>query len=100
MGIANLFFFVEPLADWHYVEMTDRRTKLDYATDGSRNELGDERRPIELGREVDDGQQLDWRVQHPGSPYRLSCFASKKHEPGPGGGDRVDGAKARLIRAP
>lgn len=31
LGTANLFFFVEPLAGWRHVEMTERRTKLDYA---------------------------------------------------------------------
>jgi hypothetical protein len=31
LGTANLFFFVEPLAGWRHVEMTDHRTKLDYA---------------------------------------------------------------------
>jgi hypothetical protein len=31
LGTANLFFFVEPLAGWRHVEMTERRTKIDYA---------------------------------------------------------------------
>jgi DDE superfamily endonuclease len=31
LGTANLFFMVEPLAGWRHVEMTERRTKLDYA---------------------------------------------------------------------
>src|SRR5579871_1922284 len=31
LGTANLFFLVEPAAGWRHVEMTDRRTKLDYA---------------------------------------------------------------------
>ncbi|BCL83802.1 hypothetical protein ccbrp13_62670 [Ktedonobacteria bacterium brp13] len=31
MGTANLFFMVELLAGWRHVEMTERRTKLDYA---------------------------------------------------------------------
>ena len=31
LGTANLFFFVEPLTGWRHVEMTDHRTKLDYA---------------------------------------------------------------------
>jgi hypothetical protein len=31
LGTANLFFMVEPLAGWRHVEMTDRRTKRDYA---------------------------------------------------------------------
>ena len=31
MGTANLFFMVEPLAGWRHVEVTERRTKLDYA---------------------------------------------------------------------
>ncbi len=31
LGTANLFFFVEPLAGWRHVEMTEHRTKLDYA---------------------------------------------------------------------
>jgi len=31
LGTANLFFFVEPLSGWRHVEMTDQRTKLDYA---------------------------------------------------------------------
>ncbi|WP_420795783.1 IS630 family transposase [Ktedonobacter racemifer] len=31
LGTANLFFFVEPLAGWRHVEMTQRRTKIDYA---------------------------------------------------------------------
>lgn len=31
LGTANLFFMVEPLAGWRLVEMTDRRTKRDYA---------------------------------------------------------------------
>jgi DDE superfamily endonuclease len=28
---ANLFFFVEPLRGWRHVEMTEHRTKIDYA---------------------------------------------------------------------
>src|SRR5256885_9538760 len=31
LGTANLFFFVEPLSGWRHVEMTERRTKIDYA---------------------------------------------------------------------
>jgi hypothetical protein len=31
LGTANLFFMVEPLAGWRHVEMTERRTRLDYA---------------------------------------------------------------------
>jgi hypothetical protein len=31
LGTANLFFFVEPLFGWRHVEMTGRRTKIDYA---------------------------------------------------------------------
>jgi len=31
LGTANLFFFVEPLTGWRHVEMTDHRTKIDYA---------------------------------------------------------------------
>lgn len=31
LGTANLFFMVEPLTGWRHVEMTERRTKLDYA---------------------------------------------------------------------
>jgi hypothetical protein len=31
LGTANLFFMVEPLAGWRHVEMTERRTKRDYA---------------------------------------------------------------------
>ena len=31
LGTANLFFFVEPLAGWRHVEMTEQRTKIDYA---------------------------------------------------------------------
>lgn len=30
-GVANLFMFFEPLATWRHVEVTDRRTALDYA---------------------------------------------------------------------
>lgn len=30
-GVCNLFMFVEPLAGWRHVEVTNRRTKLDYA---------------------------------------------------------------------
>jgi len=30
-GVCNLFMFVEPLAGWRHVEVTERRTKLDYA---------------------------------------------------------------------
>ena len=30
-GVSNLFMFVEPLAGWRHVEVTDRRTKQDYA---------------------------------------------------------------------
>ena len=30
-GVCNLFMFSEPLAGWRHVEVTDRRTKLDYA---------------------------------------------------------------------
>ncbi len=31
LGTANLFFFVEPLSGWRHVEMTEQRTKIDYA---------------------------------------------------------------------
>ena len=31
LGTANLFFMVERLSGWRHVEMTERRTKLDYA---------------------------------------------------------------------
>lgn len=31
LGTANVFFFVEPLTGWRHVEMTERRTKIDYA---------------------------------------------------------------------
>lgn len=31
LGTANLFFMLEPLAGWRQVEMTERRTKRDYA---------------------------------------------------------------------
>lgn len=30
-GVSNLFMFSEPLAGWRHVEVTDRRTKPDYA---------------------------------------------------------------------
>ncbi|MEM9941589.1 MAG: IS630 family transposase [Planctomycetota bacterium] len=30
-GVANLFMLFEPLAGWRYVEVTDRRTKVDFA---------------------------------------------------------------------
>jgi DDE superfamily endonuclease len=30
-GMCNLFMFLEPLGAWRHVEVTDRRTKLDYA---------------------------------------------------------------------
>jgi hypothetical protein len=30
-GTRNLFFFVEPLAGWRHVRVTERRTKADYA---------------------------------------------------------------------
>ena len=30
-GVNNLFMFVEPLAGWRHVEVTERRTKQDYA---------------------------------------------------------------------
>ena len=30
-GVCNLFMLSEPLAGWRHVEVTDRRTKLDYA---------------------------------------------------------------------
>ena len=30
-GVKNLFMFSEPLAGWRHVEVTDRRTKQDYA---------------------------------------------------------------------
>jgi hypothetical protein len=30
-GTANLFVMVEPLAGWRHIEVTERRTKLDYA---------------------------------------------------------------------
>ena len=30
-GVANLFMFFEPLAAWRHVEITDRRTAIDYA---------------------------------------------------------------------
>ena len=31
LGTANLFFFVDPFSGWRHVEMTEHRTKLDYA---------------------------------------------------------------------
>ena len=31
LGTANLFFFIEPLSGWRHVEMTEHRTKIDYA---------------------------------------------------------------------
>ncbi len=31
LGTAKLFFFVEPLTGWRHVEMTEQRTKIDYA---------------------------------------------------------------------
>lgn len=31
MGVANLFMLFEPLAGWRHVEVTDRRTKVDFA---------------------------------------------------------------------
>lgn len=30
-GVRNLFLFFEPLAGWRHIEVTDRRTKLDFA---------------------------------------------------------------------
>lgn len=30
-GVANLFLFYEPLTGWRHVEVTDRRTKVDFA---------------------------------------------------------------------
>ena len=30
-GVANLFMFFEPLAGWRHVEVTERRTAIDYA---------------------------------------------------------------------
>lgn len=30
-GVSNLFMFVEPLAVWRHVEVTDQRTAIDYA---------------------------------------------------------------------
>jgi hypothetical protein len=30
-GVCNLFMFFEPLAGWRHVEVTDRRTQIDYA---------------------------------------------------------------------
>ena len=31
LGTANLFFFVDPARGWRHVEMTEHRTKIDYA---------------------------------------------------------------------
>ena len=30
-GVSNLFMFFEPLTAWRHVEVTDRRTQIDYA---------------------------------------------------------------------
>jgi hypothetical protein len=30
-GVCNLFMFCEPLAGWRHIEVTERRTKIDYA---------------------------------------------------------------------
>jgi DDE superfamily endonuclease len=30
-GVCNLFMFFEPFAGWRYVEVTNRRTQIDYA---------------------------------------------------------------------
>src|SRR5438094_9241428 len=31
LGTANLFFFVDPARGWRHMEMTEHRTKIDYA---------------------------------------------------------------------
>lgn len=30
-GVCNLFMMFEPLAPWRHIEVTDRRTAIDYA---------------------------------------------------------------------
>jgi hypothetical protein len=42
-GVANLFLFYEPLTGWRHVEVTDRRTKADFAH--QMKGLVDERHP-------------------------------------------------------
>jgi hypothetical protein len=42
-GVNNLFMFFEPLVGWRHVEVTDRRTQIDYAQ--QMKYLVDERHP-------------------------------------------------------
>ena len=43
-GVANLFMFFEPLTGWRHVEVTERRTAIDYAH--QMKYLVDERYPM------------------------------------------------------
>ena len=45
-GVSNLFMFFEPLGNWRHVEVTDRRTAIDYAK--QMKYLVDERYPDAL----------------------------------------------------
>jgi DDE superfamily endonuclease len=42
-GVVNLFLFCEPLAGWREVQVTERRTRTDWA--GAMRELSDQRYP-------------------------------------------------------
>ncbi len=45
-GVCNLFMFVEPLAGWRHVEVTEQRTAIDYAQ--QMKYLVDERNPVAI----------------------------------------------------
>jgi hypothetical protein len=69
-GTANLFMFVEPLRGWRHVNVTSRRTKLDFA--GQMKELVDVHYP--------DARQITLVMDNLNT-HRLSClYAAFKPE--------------------
>ncbi len=72
-GTANLFMFFEPLAAWRHVEVTDRRTAIDYAK--QMKYLVDERYPDAIKITVIH-DQLNTHV--PASLYKAFAPAEAK----------------------
>jgi hypothetical protein len=67
-GTANLFMFVEPLRGWRHVNVTSRRTKLDFAQ--QMKELVDVHYP--RARKITPGNPLAGRDNL--NTHRLSCL--------------------------
>jgi hypothetical protein len=57
-GVSNLFMFSEPLAGWRHVEVTERRTKKDYAH--QLKSLQNSNSKFEKSGGISGGQRVKW----------------------------------------